>query len=178
MTQGKIELDYKYPEHIETIISKLEDTGVDIKYNGGSVSIDATDFIPDSVDVSTSTFPGFPTDMQAQWIAYMSLADGSSTVTDNIYFDRFNHVPELSRLGAKIEVIKNSAVIKGVEKLRGAKVMSTDLRASASLLLGGLAAEGETEVLRIYHLDRGYERIEEKLQILGADILRVSTSEY
>lgn len=110
--------------------------------------------------------------------AYMSLADGTSTVTDSIYHDRFSHVPELNRLGANIEVINNSAVVKGVKELRGAKVMSTDLRASASLVLGGLAAVGTTEVLRIYHLDRGYQRIEEKLRSLGADIERITTSEY
>ena len=108
----------------------------------------------------------------------MSLAEGASTVTDNIYLDRFKHVPELVRLGANITVNENSAVIKGVKKLRGAKVMSTDLRASASLVLAGLAAEGTTEVLRVYHLDRGYQKIEEKLKSLGADIERVEGSEY
>ncbi|HPN38262.1 MAG TPA: UDP-N-acetylglucosamine 1-carboxyvinyltransferase, partial [Melioribacteraceae bacterium] len=110
--------------------------------------------------------------------ALMTVANGTSTITDNIYFDRFKHVDELNRLGANIEVIKNSAVVKGVKSLKGAKVMSTDLRASASLVLAGLAAEGLTEVLRIYHLDRGYQKIEEKLCSLGADIKRVATTEY
>jgi UDP-N-acetylglucosamine 1-carboxyvinyltransferase len=142
------------------------------------LEIDASNPIIKSVDVTTSVFPGFPTDMQAQWTSYMSLAEGTSTVTDSIYHDRFSHVPELNRLGANIEVINNSAVIKGVKNLKGAKVMSTDLRASASLVLAGLAASGTTEVLRIYHLDRGYQRIEEKLRLLGADIERVTTSEY
>jgi UDP-N-acetylglucosamine 1-carboxyvinyltransferase len=116
--------------------------------------------------------------MQAQWSALMSIAKGTSTVTDTIYHDRFSHVPELNRLGANIQVTNNSAVIRGVAGLKGAKVMSTDLRASASLVLAGLAAEGETEVLRIYHLDRGYQKIEDKLTQLGANIKRVSTTDY
>ena len=116
--------------------------------------------------------------MQAQWTAYMSIANGVSKVTDTIYLDRFKHVPELVRLGADIQVNENTAVIKGVSKLNGAKVMSTDLRASASLVLAGLAAEGATEVLRVYHLDRGYQRIEEKLKSLGADIERVAGAEF
>jgi UDP-N-acetylglucosamine 1-carboxyvinyltransferase len=130
------------------------------------------------VDVSTAPYPGFPTDMQAQWIALMSRSIGSSVVTDTIYFDRFKHVPELVRLGADIEVKDNVAVVKGVRSLKGAKVMSTDLRASASLILAGLVAEGRTEVLRVYHIDRGYERIEEKLRGLGADIERVQSDEF
>lgn len=128
--------------------------------------------------METEVYPGFPTDMQAQWISLMTIADGASEVTDNIYHDRFNHVPELNRLGANIIVKGNTAFIKGVEKLKGAKVMSTDLRASASLVLAGLVAEGTTEVLRIYHLDRGYEKIEMKLKQLGADIERIETDEY
>lgn len=178
ITKGKIELDYGVNDHLDSVISKLEDSGVNVINNNGLLSIDASDLSPKSVDVQTAIHPGFPTDMQAQWTIYMALADGTSTVTDNIYFDRFKHVPELVRLGADIEIIKNSVIIKGVKSLRGAKVMSTDLRASASLVLGGLAAEGTTEVLRIYHIDRGYQRIEEKLLSLGANIQRVATSEY
>jgi UDP-N-acetylglucosamine 1-carboxyvinyltransferase len=116
--------------------------------------------------------------MQAQWIALMAVAKGSSTVTDMIYFDRFKHVPELVRLGADIVLNENAAVIRGVKKLTGAKVMSTDLRASAALILAGLRAHGETEVLRVYHLDRGYEMIEKKLQGLGADITREKGEEF
>jgi UDP-N-acetylglucosamine 1-carboxyvinyltransferase len=116
--------------------------------------------------------------MQAQWIALMSLSTGTAVITDTIYFDRFKHVPELVRLGADIKLSENVAVVTGVKKLTGAKVMSTDLRASASLILAGLAAEGKTEVLRVYHIDRGYEHIEKKLQVLGADIRRVSSQEY
>ena len=178
LTKSKIEIEYSNIEHIDVVLSKLKDSGAKISINKNLIGIDSRSIEPKSVDVTTAIYPGFPTDMQAQWIAYMALANGTSTVTDNIYTDRFSHVPELVRLGASIERINNMAVVRGVEKLKGAKVMSTDLRASASLVLGGLAAEGTTEVLRIYHLDRGYEKIEDKLTQLGAKIKRVSTSEF
>ncbi len=178
ITHSIITLKYKNFENIESVVSKLEESGTKLLINNNLIKIDAENFTTSGVDVTTSVYPGFPTDMQAQWTSYMSLADGTSTTTDSIYHDRFNHVPELNRLGANIEVINNSAVIKGVKSLKGAKVMSTDLRASASLVLAGLAASGTTEVLRVYHLDRGYQRIEEKLRSLGADIERVSTSEF
>ncbi len=178
ITHSIITLKYKNFENIESVVSKLEESGTKLLVNNNLIKIDAENFTTSGVDVTTSVYPGFPTDMQAQWTSYMSLADGTSTTTDSIYHDRFNHVPELNRLGANIEVINNSAVIKGVKSLKGAKVMSTDLRASASLVLAGLAASGTTEVLRVYHLDRGYQRIEEKLRSLGADIERVSTSEF
>ncbi len=178
ITNSKIGVDVTNPEHLNTTLIKLEDAGCKVNQNNGLIELDASEIDLQSVDVTTAIYPGFPTDMQAQWIALMSLANGTSTITDNIYVDRFNHVPELIRLGASIEVKRNSAIVKGVKDLKGAKVMSTDLRASASLVLAGLAAKGTTEVLRIYHLDRGYQRIEEKLNQLGADIKRVSTSEY
>ena len=178
MTKSRVEIEFGNSNHLEILFSKLEDTGVNIKLNNDLIAIDATDLSPQNLDISTAIYPGFPTDLQAQWTAYMALADGSSAVTDTIYHDRFKHVPELNRLGANIEVINNSAMIKGVNKFTGAKVMSTDLRASASLVLAGLAAEGVTEVLRIYHIDRGYQRIEEKLKELGADITREKTSEF
>jgi len=178
LTKSKIEIEYSNIEHIDVVLSKLKDSGAKISINKNLIGIDSRSIEPKSVDVTTVIYPGFPTDMQAQWIAYMALANDTSTVTDNIYTDRFSHVPELVRLGASIERINNMAVVRGVEKLKGAKVMSTDLRASASLVLGGLAAEGTTEVLRIYHLDRGYEKIEDKLTQLGAKIKRVSTSEF
>lgn len=178
ITKSKIELEYREQSNIQSELIKFEQSGVNFISKNNLLEVDAVNLISKSQDVTTSVFPGFPTDMQAQWIAYMSLADGTSTVTDSIYHDRFSHVPELNRLGANIEVINNSAVVKGVKELKGAKVMSTDLRASASLVLGGLAAKGTTEVLRIYHLDRGYQRIEEKLRSLGADIERITTSEY
>ncbi len=178
MTKSKIAIQYKNQQHLEILYEKLEESGVNLLYENDLIKIDATDLEINPVDISTSVYPGFPTDLQAQWIAYMSLANGTSRITDKIYFDRFKHVPELNRLGASIQLIENTAVVKGVKKLKGAKVMSTDLRASASLVLAGLAAEGTTEVLRIYHLDRGYEKIEEKLRSLNADIERVKTDEY
>jgi UDP-N-acetylglucosamine 1-carboxyvinyltransferase len=178
MTGGKIEIVFKNPNHISSVISKLEDSGAEVIINDDIIGLDASDLNAEPVDVSTAIYPGFPTDMQAQWTAYMSIASGTATVTDSIYLDRFKHIPELIRLGADIEMIRNSAVIKGVKNLKGAKVMSTDLRASASLVLGGLAAQGVTEVLRIYHLDRGYERIEQKLKLLGAEIERIETKEF
>lgn len=178
ITRSKINIAYNNPEHLEIILDKLKESGVNLIVNNGIIELDANNSIIKNVDVTTAVYPGFPTDMQAQWIAYMSLAEGTSTITDTIYLDRFTHVPELIRLGAQIELRNNSAVVKGVKKLKGAKVMSTDLRASASLVLAGLAAEGETEILRIYHIDRGYQRIEEKLKMLNADITRATTSEY
>ncbi|OGU55253.1 MAG: UDP-N-acetylglucosamine 1-carboxyvinyltransferase, partial [Ignavibacteria bacterium RBG_13_36_8] len=176
ITKSKIEIEYSNPEYLESLFSKLEDSGAKVSIDENIITVNAINFFPKSIDLSTAIFPGFPTDLQAQWTAYMTLADKTATITDTIYHDRFKHVPELNRLGADIEIINNSAVVKGVKKITGAKVMSTDLRASASLVLAGLAAEGITEVLRIYHIDRGYQRIEEKLQQLGADIERVQTT--
>ena len=126
-----------------------------------------------SVDLTTEPYPGYPTDLQAQFMALMSLSDGESVITETIFPDRFMHVAELNRLDADIKVDKNVATIKGVKSLSGAQVMATDLRASATLVLAGLAAQGQTEVSRIYHIDRGYDKIEEKLRKLGADIKRV-----
>jgi UDP-N-acetylglucosamine 1-carboxyvinyltransferase len=178
MTKSNINLNYKNKEHLDILYDKLRESGVKIDAGDSGITVDAEDVEINPVDIATGVYPGFPTDLQAQWLAYMTLAKGNSRVTDRIYFDRFKHVPELNRLGANISLVENSALVKGVEKLKGAKVMSTDLRASASLVLAGLAAEGTTEVLRIYHLDRGYEKIEEKLQALNADIARVKTDEY
>jgi UDP-N-acetylglucosamine 1-carboxyvinyltransferase len=178
ITKSKITIEFPEINALTSVLTKLEDSGLKLNINGSSIEVDATDLEIKNLDVMTAIYPGFPTDMQAQWIAYMALAGGTSTITDTIYHDRFSHVPELVRLGANIEVINNSAIVQGVKKLKGAKVMSTDLRASASLVLGGIAAEGTTEILRIYHLDRGYERIEEKLKALGAQIERVKTTEF
>lgn len=124
--------------------------------------------------MKTAVFPGFPTDLQAQWVALMSLANGSSVVTDTVYHDRFSHVPELNRLGANIRVKNNTAFISGKKSLVAAPVMSTDIRASASLIIAALAAQGKTEISRVYHIDRGYENIEQKFKSLGADINRIS----
>jgi UDP-N-acetylglucosamine 1-carboxyvinyltransferase len=186
MTGGKIRLERVNPEHLSAVMTKLEDAGCIITHGPtsggvgktwGWISLAAPASIR-AVDVTASIYPGFPTDMQAQWIAMMSVAGGTSVVTDTIYLDRFKHVPELIRLGADIELKENAAVVRGTQRLTGAKVMSTDLRASASLILAGLVAGGTTEVLRVYHLDRGYEAIEKKLRALGADIERVSGEEF
>jgi len=165
------------PVHLSAVTTKLEDAGAKLVIGKDFIEIEPPEEIR-PVSVTTSIYSGFPTDMQAQWIALMSLAKGTSVITDSIYFDRFMHVPELNRLGADITVKENAATVVGVEKLTGAKVMSTDLRASASLILAGLVAQGATEVLRVYHLDRGYEHIERKLAQLGADIQRVSGEEF
>jgi UDP-N-acetylglucosamine 1-carboxyvinyltransferase len=178
LTGGKVKISGISSKYFESVLLKLEDTGCKILKDNSIIELSASKALIKATDVNTSIFPGFPTDMQAQWIAYMALAEGTSTITENIYPDRFSHVPELARLGANIDVKENSAIVKGVRKLKGAKVMSTDLRASASLVIAGLAAEGTTEVLRVYHLDRGYQKIEEKLRALGADIERVQGAEY
>jgi len=178
ITKSKIKLLSIDSNHLLSVISKLEDIGCKLVYDRNSIEIDATDYEINPIDISTGVFPGFPTDMQAQWTALMTLSNGTSSITDTIYLDRFKHVPELMRLGANINVNENTARVTGVKKLTGAKVMSTDLRASASLVLAGLAAEGQTEVLRVYHLDRGYQQIELKLKKLGAAIDRVAGSEF
>jgi len=178
ITKGSLKLKNISPGLIEAVLIKLEAAGCKTDILKNDVSIDATNLEIIPTNVSTSIFPGFPTDMQAQWTAFMSLANGSSFVKDSIYFDRFKHVPELVRLGANITTNENAAIINGVKELRGAKVMSTDLRASASLVLAGLAAKGTTEVLRVYHLDRGYQRIEEKLSLIGAEIIREAGQEF
>jgi UDP-N-acetylglucosamine 1-carboxyvinyltransferase len=178
MTGGEITLSGISDFYIKSVLSNLEESGCNVIIDGDKIKLNFSNDLIKPTDVTTSIFPGFPTDMQAQWIAYMSIADGVSKITDTIYLDRFKHVPELVRLGADIQVNENTAIVKGVKKLKGAKVMSTDLRASACLVLAGLAAEGTTEVLRVYHLDRGYQKIEEKLKALGADIERVAGAEF
>jgi len=168
---GEIKVEGVVPEHLENVINKLSDTGCKLKSTKNSITIiPPKDIKP--VDMTTAVFPGFPTDLQAQWVALMSLAEGSSVVTDTVYHDRFSHIPELARLGANIKVEKNTAFIRGVKSLVSAPVMSTDIRASASLIIAALAAEGETEISRVYHIDRGYEDIEKKFKSLGADIYR------
>lgn len=174
MTKGKIELENVNPYHLSSVIAKMEEAGCKIDVNNNSILLEMEDD-PNPVDFITAIYPGLPTDLQAQWTSFMLCAKGNSKITDNIYTDRFKHVPELVRLGADIEIIDNSAVINGGKKLSGAIVMSSDLRASASLILSALVAEGSTEVLRVYHLDRGYENIEKKLESLGASIKRVRT---
>lgn len=174
MTRGSVEINNVNPYHLSSVIAKLEESGCSLDINGTSIRLDMEND-PEPVDITTSVYPGIPTDIQAQWTAYMLCANGTSRVTDTIYRDRFKHVPELSRLGADIEIIDNAAIIKGGKQLSGAVVMSSDLRASASLILAALVTESTTEVLRIYHIDRGYESIEHKLNALGANIKRVKT---
>jgi UDP-N-acetylglucosamine 1-carboxyvinyltransferase len=177
ITGGTVTLRGVIPAHISAITAKLEDAGCTITFGADSVTLAGPAQVR-PVDVTAAIYPGFPTDMQAQWTTLMAVASGTSVVTDSIYFDRFKHVPELTRLGADIELKENAAVIRGVAHLAGAKVMSTDLRASASLILAGLVASGTTEVLRVYHIDRGYEAIEKKLHSLGADIRREAGEEF
>ena len=174
---GRITLEHVDPRHLTAVLAKLRDAGCTVHTGDDTITLESPDRLS-PVDVTTAIYPGFPTDMQAQWMALMSAAPGTSVVTDTVYLDRFNHVPELQRLGARIEVNRNAAIIRGVERLTGATVMSTDLRASASLIIAGLIADGTTEVLRVYHIDRGYEAIELKLRNLGADIQRVDSEDY
>jgi len=171
---GKITLTDVNPDHLDSVLLKLKEAGSSIETTSNSITIEPGHLI--AVDMSTAVYPGFATDLQAQWIALMSLAKGSSMATDTVYHDRFSHTPELNRLGANIKVENNTAFIRGVKELVGAHVMSTDIRASASLIIAGLVARGTTIVSRIYHIDRGYERIEEKFEALGAKIFRDKTS--
>lgn len=170
---GDITLNNVKADHLQYLLDRLEECGAGINVEEDKIHIlKANEIKP--VNVKTNVFPGFPTDLQAQWIALMCNASGKSIITDTVYHDRFSHVPELNRLGADITLHENVATINGGKTLKGAHVMSTDIRASASLILGGLMAEGKTEVSRIYHIDRGYERIENKFNALGAEIHRES----
>ncbi len=171
ITGGDIRIHAMQLEHLDALVFKLQDAGVEIINKDGVVRVKGPKKIC-SINIKTRPYPGFPTDMQAQFMALLCVADGASVVSENIFENRFMHVSELLRFGADITVEGNSATVKGVKKLSGAPVMATDLRASASLILAGLAADNTTEVSRIYHLDRGYESIEKKLAGLGADIQR------
>ena len=168
---GKITVNRVELKHLDAVLGKLKEAGCKIIVGNASVTVTPPDKLK-PVDMTTAVYPGFPTDLQAQWVALMSLAAGSSMITDTVYHDRFSHIPELSRLGANIRVDKNTAFVRGVDSLAGAPVMSTDIRASASLIIAGLAASGKTQVSRVYHIDRGYEHIEEKFRVLGAQISR------
>ena len=173
ITGGKITVNNIEPDSMRAVIGKLIETGADIQTNQNSIKLDMKGKRPKPVNIRTSAYPNFPTDMQAQFMALNSIADGSSTITETIFENRFMHVPELSRMGANLNLEGNTVVCKGVKLLTGANLMATDLRASASLVLAGLAANGLTSIERVYHLDRGYEMIEEKFKMLGADIERV-----
>lgn len=172
ITGGNILIRSCNGNHLDALLAKVGEAGAEIKPGDGSIRVRGHDVIK-PVDVKTLPYPGFPTDMQAQFMSLMSIAGGTSVINETIFENRFTHVAELRRMGADIVIEGRSAVVKGVPKLSGAPVMATDLRASASLILAGLAAEGQTVVSRIYHLDRGYESIEKKLSALGADIKRV-----
>jgi UDP-N-acetylglucosamine 1-carboxyvinyltransferase len=172
MTGGDITLKGCDPSHLEALINKLKDAGIDIMPVADGLRVARLGNIR-SVDVKTLPYPGFATDLQAQMMALMAMGNGLSVITETVFENRFMHVSELLRMGADIVVQGHSAIVKGIAKLRGAPVMATDLRASASLILAGLAAKGKTELSRVYHIDRGYQGIEKKLSALGADIRRV-----
>ncbi|MCK5001712.1 MAG: UDP-N-acetylglucosamine 1-carboxyvinyltransferase [Gammaproteobacteria bacterium] len=173
ITGGKIMVKDTAPELIDSVIDKLREAGAEIEVGDDWISLDMHGKRPKAVNIRTAPYPAFPTDMQAQFVALNTIAEGTSTVVETVFENRFMHVQELQRMGADIEVEGNTAIVRGVEKLSGAPIMATDLRASASLIMAGLVAEGETDVQRIYHIDRGYEIIEEKLALLGADIQRI-----
>jgi UDP-N-acetylglucosamine 1-carboxyvinyltransferase len=173
ITRGHVRIKNTRPDHLDAVVSKLSEAGAKMTVGDNWIEVDMRGQRPRSVDVRTAPYPAFPTDMQAQFAALNTVANGVGTVIETIFENRFMHMLEMRRLGAEIRLEGNTAIIRGVERLTGAPVMATDLRASASLVLAGLVAEGRTDVERIYHIDRGYEAIEEKLAQLGAQIKRV-----
>jgi UDP-N-acetylglucosamine 1-carboxyvinyltransferase len=172
ITDGDLELLGADSRHLKAALDKLSLAGVDWAETNRGIRVRRANGPLQGTDAQTEPYPGFPTDLQAQFIATMATAQGASMVTETIFENRFMHVPELLRMGADVQIEGSSALVRGVDRLKGAPVMATDLRASVSLVLAGLAAEGETEINRVYHLDRGYERLEEKLGACGADIER------
>jgi UDP-N-acetylglucosamine 1-carboxyvinyltransferase len=174
LTRGHVTVKRVRPDTLLSQLCKFEEAGAELTIGEDWVSLNMHNKRPQAVNISTAPYPAFATDMQAQFMAMNAVAEGSSTIVETIFENRFMHVQELQRMGAQIQLNGNTAIISGVERLTGAPVMATDLRASAGLILAGLVAHGETVVERIYHVDRGYERIEEKLSLLGADIKRVS----
>jgi len=173
MTGGKVKLKNTRPDLLDAVLVKLSEAGAIIECGDSWIDLDMQGRRPKSVSVRTAPYPAFPTDMQAQFTAMNSIAEGVGIITETVFENRFMHVQEMQRMGANIKLESNTAIVRGVEKLTGAPVMATDLRASASLVLAGLVAEGQTVVERIYHIDRGYECIEEKLSQLGAEIRRI-----
>jgi UDP-N-acetylglucosamine 1-carboxyvinyltransferase len=174
VTQGNVTIRKVKPDNLLSMLCKFEEAGATITLGEDWINLNMLNTRPEAVNIFTAPYPGFPTDMQAQFMVMNCIAEGAASIVETIFENRFMHVQELQRMGAKIKLHGNTAMINGVAKLTGAPVMATDLRASASLILAGLVAEGETTVDRIYHVDRGYERIEEKLSMLGADIKRAS----
>jgi len=173
MTRGEINVIGCNPHHLEALINKLRDTGMKLSPIKGGLKVSSGEKI-NSVDVKTLPYPGFPTDLQAQMMAYMSIGSGLSVISETVFENRFMHVSELLRMGADIVIQGGNAIVRGVPMLHGAQTMATDLRASASLILAALAAEGKTEISRVYHIDRGYQAIEKKFSALGADIKRMA----
>ena len=173
ITGGKVLIKRTDPRLLDSVLAKLEEAGASIDSGDNWIELDMLGRKPNSVNIRTAPYPGFPTDMQAQFCALNAIAEGTGSVTETVFENRFMHIQEFMRLGANVHIEGNTAIIKGVEGLNGAQVMATDLRASASLILAGLVANGETVVDRIYHIDRGYDHIEEKLAGLGAKIQRV-----
>jgi UDP-N-acetylglucosamine 1-carboxyvinyltransferase len=174
MTGGDILLEGVGPDLFQQALDALSESGASVTSDNRGVRVMRNGAGIGAVDISTAPFPGFPTDLQAQFMALMTRALGTSRITETIFENRFMHVQELARLGARIKLDGDTAVVEGVDRLRGAPVMATDLRASVSLVIAALAADGETTVNRVYHLDRGFERLEHKLAACGADIARIS----
>jgi UDP-N-acetylglucosamine 1-carboxyvinyltransferase len=174
MTGGRVRTTHTDAKLLEAVLIKFEEMGATITTGDDWIELDMQGRRPKAINFRTAPHPAFPTDMQAQLMAVNVIAEGTGTITETIFENRFMHVPELSRLGAKIQVDGHTAIVTGVEQLNAAPVMATDLRASMSLVMAALAANGETTIERIYHIDRGYEHIEEKLSALGANIRRVS----
>jgi UDP-N-acetylglucosamine 1-carboxyvinyltransferase len=170
---GKVEVSGSAPKHNLVLIDLLRQAGAEVTWKGKTITVERRGPIRPVAKVETAVYPGFPTDLQAQLMALLTLADGTSVVQEHIFENRFMHVSELCRMGADIRLDGNTATIRGVKSLSGVSVMASDLRASAALVLAGLAANGETEILRVYHIDRGYEAIEKRLSALGADVQRV-----
>jgi UDP-N-acetylglucosamine 1-carboxyvinyltransferase len=174
ITGGRVRLTATDPQHFDAVLQKLAEAGATIAVGRDWIELDMRGRRPKAVDIKTAPYPAFPTDMQAQFCALNAVAEGTATITETIFENRFQHVLELQRLGANLSIQGNTVIARGVDRLTGAPVMATDLRASASLVIAGLQASGTTLVDRIYHVDRGYERIETKLGRLGADIRRVA----
>lgn len=174
ITGGRVKVTNCRPDHLSIVLGKLNETGAMVSVDDDGITVDARDCNLRGVDINTNVYPGFPTDLQPLWMALMCIAKGNSVITETIYTERFTQVPELVRLGAQIHKELNSAYVEGVDRLVGASVMCSDIRAAAALVLAALAAHGRSSVLRIYHLDRGYDRLEDKLTALGAQIRRLS----
>ena len=175
-TYGDVTLTNVDPSHLKILLSMLKEAGFNLEISPNTIRIQSVQDFIKPINMETQIYPGFPTDLQAQWMALMTIAGGKSIIIENVYKDRFTHIAELNRFGAKIGLNQNYAYIEGVSQLRGAPVMSTDIRASASLIIGALSAEGNTEISRIYHIDRGYEKIELKLKKIGANIKRINSN--